>query len=226
MKRTPSWLLVIAVSFYALSAQAVELTSDAQRLSYALGMMAVMSIKLEGAALDNEMVLQGVRDSLEGSEPALSRQEMFDAINQGRSMRKGATGSDAQESLTRGQDFLRRNKGEKGVVELASGLQYRVLKEGNGKSPKLTDLVVAHYAGTLIDGTPFDSSYDRGQPATFGVDRVIPGWTEALQLMKEGAKWQLFIPSDLAYGPKAVGDKIPPNSTLIFDVELIEVKAR
>jgi FKBP-type peptidyl-prolyl cis-trans isomerase FklB len=226
MKRTPSWLLVIAVSFYALSAQAVELTTDAQRLSYALGMMAVMSMKLEGATLDNEMVLQGVRDSLEGAEPALSRQEMFDAINQGRAMRKGATGSDAQESLTRGQDFLRRNKGEKGVVELPSGLQYRVLKEGNGKSPKLTDLVVAHYAGTLIDGTSFDSSYDRGQPATFGVDRVIPGWTEALQLMKEGAKWQLFIPSDLAYGPRAVGDKIPPNATLIFEVELIEVKAR
>lgn len=224
MKHVLSGLVMLALSGLSLCAQAAELKTDQQRLSYALGMMSVMSMKLEGADLDNEAVLQAVRDSLEGKPLALSRQEMFDAINQARMAHKMPTSNTAQETLTAGQDFLNRNKHEQGVIERASGLQYRVLKEGAGKSPGPHDLVVAHYTGTLIDGTKFDSSVDRGTPATFGVDRVIPGWTEALQLMKEGSKWQLFIPSDLAYGPRAVGNKIPPNSTLIFEVELIEVK--
>lgn len=224
MKQIVIRALVVLFTVCALPVQATELTTDVQRLSYALGMMAVMSMKLEGAALDRDAVLAAVSDSLDGKELALSRQEMFDAINRGRAMRQGSTSSAAQENLIKGQDFLRRNKHEKGVVERASGLQYKVLKEGKGESPKLTDLVVAHYTGTLIDGTKFDSSVDRGAPVTFGVNRVIPGWTEALQLMKPGDKWQLFIPSDLAYGAKSVGDKIPPNSALIFEVELLEVK--
>ena len=128
------------------------------------------------------------------------------------------------ENLKAGQDFLAANKGEEGVVETASGLQYRVDREGDGDSPDANDRVTVHYHGTLIDGTVFDSSYDRGQPATFGLNQVISGWTEGLQTMKKGGQTTFFIPSDLAYGPRATGDVIGANSTLIFKVELLEVE--
>lgn len=123
-----------------------------------------------------------------------------------------------------GDAFLAENKDKKGIVSLPSGLQYKVIKEGEGDTPKATDKVTVHYRGTLIDGTEFDSSYGRGEPATFPVNGVIPGWTEALQLMNAGSKWQLFIPSKLAYGERGAGGKIGPNSTLIFDVELISIQ--
>jgi len=122
-----------------------------------------------------------------------------------------------------GEAFLAENKKKEGVKTLPSGLQYRVIKEGTGKSPKAADTVVCNYRGTLIDGTEFDSSYKRGEPATFPLNQIIPGWTEALQLMKEGAKWQLFIPANLAYGEQSTGI-IGPNSVLIFEIELISVK--
>ncbi|GAB3815840.1 hypothetical protein GCM10028895_10430 [Pontibacter rugosus] len=120
--------------------------------------------------------------------------------------------------------FLAENKNKEGVKTLPSGLQYEVLQEGNGKSPSANDTVTTHYHGTLIDGTTFDSSYERGHPATFPVNGVIAGWTEALQLMNEGSKWRLYIPSDLAYGSQGAGDVIGANATLIFDVELLQVK--
>eukprot|EP01026_Neomeris_dumetosa_P039431 TRINITY_DN32356_c0_g2_i12.p2 TRINITY_DN32356_c0_g2~~TRINITY_DN32356_c0_g2_i12.p2 ORF type:complete len:191 (-),score=26.40 TRINITY_DN32356_c0_g2_i12:88-660(-) len=128
----------------------------------------------------------------------------------------------AEENLTKGAAFLEENKAKEGVVALESGLQYKVLKEGTGESPADTDRVKVHYTGTLIDGSKFDSSVDRGQPATFGVRQVIKGWTEALKLMKVGSKWQLFIPADLAYGETS-RPKIPGNSVLVFDVELLEI---
>ena len=123
-----------------------------------------------------------------------------------------------------GEKFLVENARKEGVTTLPSGLQYKEIKAGKGKSPKATDTVTTHYKGTLIDGMEFDSSYKRGEPATFPVSGVIPGWTEALQLMKEGAKWQLFLPSNLAYGERGAGRDIGPNATLIFEVELISVK--
>jgi FKBP-type peptidyl-prolyl cis-trans isomerase FklB len=123
-----------------------------------------------------------------------------------------------------GEKFLAENAKKEGVKVLPSGLQYKVITPGTGKSPKATDTVTTHYKGMLIDGTEFDSSYKRGEPATFPVSGVIPGWTEALQLMKEGAKWQLFLPSNLAYGERGAGRDIGPNATLIFEVELISVK--
>jgi FKBP-type peptidyl-prolyl cis-trans isomerase FklB len=125
---------------------------------------------------------------------------------------------------TEGEAFLAANAKKEGVVTLPSGLQYQILTEGQGENPKATDQVTVQYRGTLIDGTEFDSSYSRGQPATFRLNQVIKGWTEALQLMKPGAKWKLFVPAALAYGDKGAGPKIGPNSTLIFEVELISVK--
>jgi FKBP-type peptidyl-prolyl cis-trans isomerase FklB len=125
-----------------------------------------------------------------------------------------------------GDVFLAENKKKDGVKTLPSGLQYKVVKAGTGKKPKLTDTVTTHYRGTLIDGTEFDSSYRRGQPATFPVNGVIPGWTEALQLMEEGAKWELFIPSNLAYGERGAGRDIGPHATLIFDIELITIQEK
>lgn len=123
-----------------------------------------------------------------------------------------------------GQAYLDQNKKREGVVTTASGLQYEILRAGKGENPKTTDRVVVHYRGTLIDGKQFDSSYDRGEPMTFGVTQVIPGWVEGLQLMKPGAKWKLFIPSNLAYGARGYPPLIPPNSSLIFDIELIEIE--
>jgi FKBP-type peptidyl-prolyl cis-trans isomerase FklB len=125
-----------------------------------------------------------------------------------------------------GETFLTENKKKEGVKTLPSGLQYKVIKAGTGKKPKLADTVTTHYRGTLIDGTEFDSSYKRGQPATFQVSGVIPGWTEALQLMEEGAKWQLFIPSNLAYGERGMAGTIGPNATLLFEIELISVQEK
>jgi len=130
----------------------------------------------------------------------------------------------ADKNQKEGEVFLAENKKKKGVITLPSGLQYQVIKEGTGKIPKATDTVTTHYRGTLIDGTEFDSSYKRGEPASFPVNGVIKGWTEALQLMKVGSKWQLFIPSNLAYGPQGAGQAIGPNATLIFEIELLSIK--
>jgi FKBP-type peptidyl-prolyl cis-trans isomerase FklB len=132
----------------------------------------------------------------------------------------------AETNKKAGEDFLAANKAKEGVVTLPSGLQYKILTAGNGPKPVVTDSVVCNYKGTLLDNTEFDSSYKRGQPATFPVGQVIKGWTEALQLMPVGSKWQLFIPSDLAYGPRGSAPTIGPNSTLIFEVELLSIKAK
>ena len=126
-------------------------------------------------------------------------------------------------AIEQGKAFIEENKKRPGIVTLPSGLQYEVINEGTGKKPKATDQVRCHYEGTLVDGTLFDSSIQRGEPAVFGVNQVIPGWVEALQLMSEGAKWKLYIPSDLGYGARGAGEMIPPHSTLVFEVELLEV---
>ena len=163
---------------------------------------------------------QAIKDVLEGNPTAISHQEAREIVNkyfEELEQKMNAA------SIEQGKAFLEENKKRASIVTLPSGLQYEVITEGKGKLAKATDQVKCHYEGTLIDGTLFDSSIKRGQPAVFGVNQVIPGWVEALQLMPEGSKWKLYIPSDLAYGAQGAGEMIPPHSTLVFEVELLEV---
>ena len=177
--------------------------------------------------LNVDMLSQGVRDTIEGNDTRLSQEEL-DSVMQGfvkdmEAAQQDQAQEQARSNQDKGEQFLAENKDKEGVETTDSGLQYKVLEEGDGPTPSKSDSVTVHYTGELIDGTVFDSSRERGEPVTFPVDAVIPGWTEALQLMKEGAKYELYIPADLAYGERGAGAQIGPNETLIFDVELIEV---
>ena len=191
------------------------------KISYALGLSIGNNFMSSGIKnVDFESFLKGMQDVINGSEAAISYEEAQQVLNDF----FGKLQEDRLElNLKAGEEFLAINKNRPGVVTLPSGLQYEILKEGNGPKPKATDQVKCHYHGTLIDGTVFDSSVERGQPATFGVNQVIPGWVEALQLMPVGSKWKLFIPSNLAYGKAGAGQSIEPNSTLIFEVEILDI---
>jgi FKBP-type peptidyl-prolyl cis-trans isomerase FklB len=194
-----------------------------EKISYIIGRDMAANLKKQGIEIEAESFVKGLKEVIAGQPSSLSDQEIqmaMMALQQEMTQKQGAKGGENQKV---GEAFLAENKNKEGVKTLPSGLQYQVLQEGTGKSPAASDKVTTHYHGTLIDGTVFDSSYERGQPATFPVNGVIAGWTEALQLMKEGAKWRLFIPSNLAYGAQGAGDAIGPNSALIFDVELISV---
>ena len=203
----------------------MELKNDKAKESYSVGYQFGQNLKKMEADLDAEVLAAAIRDGLSGKESRLSDEEMRAALTNLREKTVAAMQASmkeqAQKNLTEGEKFLAENKTKEGVKTTDSGLQYKVLEEGEGPSPKAGDTVTVHYRGTLVDGTEFDSSYQRGEPATFPLKGVIPGWTEALQLMKKGSKWVLFIPSDLAYGERGAGNRIPPNSTLIFEVELI-----
>ncbi|NEM97838.1 FKBP-type peptidyl-prolyl cis-trans isomerase [Pontibacter burrus] len=194
-----------------------------EKISYIIGRDMAGNLKKQGIDVNADAFVKGMKEALEGKPSALSQNEVQEAMMQLQQEMGAKQGAAASENQRAGEAFLAENKNKEGVKTLPSGLQYEVLNEGSGKSPSASDKVTTHYHGTLIDGTTFDSSYERGQPATFPVNGVIAGWTEALQLMKEGAKWRLYIPSNLAYGSQGAGDVIGPNSTLIFDVELISV---
>lgn len=198
-----------------------------QKAAYALGVDIAESFKKQGIKLDSNNIIQGLKDGLSGNKTAITKAEMTQALNDFKAQliekQKKELKVVAGKNKELGDAFLAENKTKQGVITLDSGLQYKVISKGDGAAPKATDKVTTHYRGTLIDGTEFDSSYSRNKPATFPVNGVISGWTEALQLMHEGDKWQLFIPADLAYGERSVGAKIKPNSTLIFDIELIKV---
>ena len=191
------------------------------KFSYAIGLgigQNLSSMGIQGLAVDD--FAQAIRDVLEGNQTAISHNEAREIVNKYFEELEAKMGAAA---IEQGKAFLEENQKRAGVVTLPSGLQYEVINEGTGKKPKATDQVRCHYEGTLVDGTLFDSSIKRGEPAVFGVNQVIKGWVEALQLMSEGAKWKLYIPSELAYGAQGAGEMIPPHSTLIFEVELIEV---
>ena len=223
----------IGILILALQVSAEEplvLKSQKDRVSYIIGMEIGKNFKKQSVDIDPGLLTRGLKDAISGEKPLLTEQEIQEtmAAFQKEMMAK-------QEELAKklgeknkkeGEAFLAKNKEKEGVKTLPSGLQYIVSKAGTGKKPGINDSVTTHYRGTLIDGTEFDSSYRRGQPVTFPVSGVVPGWTEALQLMEEGAKWQLFIPPNLAYGERGTGDVIGPNATLIFEIELISVQEK
>lgn len=191
------------------------------KFSYAIGLGIGQNLLSMGAQNINvEDFAKAVKAVLENKETEITHTEAREIVNKYFEELEAKLNA---ENIEKGKNFLLENAKRPGVVTLASGLQYEVIKEGNGKKPSSTDKVKCHYEGTLIDGTLFDSSIKRGEPAVFGVNQVIKGWVEALQLMSEGSKWRLYIPSELAYGAQQAGEMIPPHSTLIFDVELIEV---
>lgn len=191
------------------------------KVSYALGLSIGNNFLNSGIKnLQVEDFVKGLTDVLNEKQPDITYDEAKEVINE---FFIKLQKEKMEINKKAGEEFLHINKGRAGVVELPSGLQYQVLKQGNGAKPKATDKVKCHYHGTLINGTVFDSSVQRGQPAVFGVNQVIPGWVEALQFMPVGSKWRLFIPSNLAYGEQGAGEMIEPNSTLIFDVELLDI---
>lgn len=218
-------LLVLSLSLNAWGKEpAGSLKTDKQKFSYTAGYQIGQNLKRQNLDLDSKAFSQGAQDAITNAKPRLKPEEMQAAVQtqQKKDMEKLA--AVAKKNLDAGQAFLEANKKKDGVVTLPSGLQYKIVTEGKGKQPKSTDTVVAHYRGTLINGTEFDSSYQRNEPATFPVGGVIKGWQEVLPLMKEGAKWQVYIPSDLAYGPRGAGGDIGPNEVLVFDIELLSVK--
>jgi FKBP-type peptidyl-prolyl cis-trans isomerase FklB len=223
-------ILVFAfLSGICLAGEKPELKDGKEKISYSIGYQIGGDFKRQGIELAPDLLVKGVLDAVGGAEPRIPPQEMQKTLvdlktkveADARKQRKEITGK----SRAEGEAFLAANGKKEGVVTLPSGLQYKVLAAGKGKSPSPTDNVTVHYRGTLVDGTEFDSSYKRNKPATFRVDRVIPGWKESLPMMKEGGKWRLFVPSKLAYGERGAGSKIPPESTLIFEVELISVQS-
>ncbi|MEH6557878.1 MAG: FKBP-type peptidyl-prolyl cis-trans isomerase [Oceanicoccus sp.] len=240
MKRKIVLAVAISATLIACDQQAAEpivdttpaamtLDSEEKRVSYGMGIGLGQRIKQESFSINADAFSQGVKDAIEGAEQLMTQEEIMQEMQafqqQQMAKQQEEAGKIAGENMVEGEAFLTENGTKEGVVTTESGLQYKIITEGTGAKPAATDTVEVHYAGTLIDGTEFDSSYTRGATVSFPVNGVIPGWTEALQLMTVGSKWQLFIPSALAYGPGGTGGgPIGPNATLIFDVELVSIK--
>ncbi len=223
MKVTKITMLCLAAGALVLTSCNKKLESDKDKYSYALGFQFAKNIKAQNVDADEKAVLAGIKDALSGKTSQLTDEQIQAAMQKMYEGRQQALAAQGQENKKRGEDFLKANLEKEGVKATASGLQYKVVTEGSGAKPKETSTVSVHYRGTLLDGTEFDSSYKRNQPAEFPLKGVIPGWTEALQLMNKGSKYELYIPSNLAYGDEG-RPGIPPSSTLIFEVELLEVK--
>ena len=224
-------IMLICIGLFSGACAALEradLKDQKAKDSYSLGYQFGGNLKKQAVEFDLEVYLAGLRDALENKKGLMSAEEISENLKNFQAKLAAASQKKYQEeagkTLKDGIAFLDQNAKKAGVKTLPSGLQYKVVTKGSGDSPKKDDTVTVNYRGTLVDGTVFDSSYDRSQPIKFRVDGVIQGWTEALQLMKVGSKWQLFIPSGLAYGPRGQSPRIPPNATLIFDVELISIQ--
>jgi FKBP-type peptidyl-prolyl cis-trans isomerase FklB len=224
--------LILAVGFFLLigvctAGEETELKTENDRVNYSVGHQIGGDFKRQEVELNPQALVQGIEDALEGSEPLMTTDEMrttlVDLKKRIMVLQREKAAQATTQNLKAAEDFLAINATKEGVKTLPSGLQYKVMNEGSGTTPGAADKVTVHYRGTLTDGTEFDSSYSRNKPASFGVNRVIPGWTEALQLMQEGDKWQLFIPPKLGYAERGAGSKIPPNSALIFEVELLSI---
>lgn len=224
------WVMVLGLGFWAVQgsaeeAQVLKTTRDVQ--SYGIGVNIAKSFKRDEVDIDLELLVKGMKDVMAGDRLMIPEKELRRAMNsfQGELRQKAAARNRiaAVDNKKKGEDFLVANKSKDGVVTLASGVQYKILKAGDGKQPTEVDSVECYYRGTLLDGTEFDST-EPGHPATLKVAQLIPGWKEALKLMPAGSRWQLYIPPQLAYGPRGVGSDIGPNETLVFEVELLAVK--
>ncbi|MEY2490158.1 MAG: FKBP-type peptidyl-prolyl cis-trans isomerase FklB [Verrucomicrobiota bacterium] len=228
MNRLIICLASVLVASIGLAQDKTALKDQKDKASYAIGLELGTSLKKGKMDVNTDSLMKGLKDGMSGAKPLLTEEQVKETMTalQKEMMEKqqAAAKELGEKNAAEGEKFLAENKKKEGVKTTASGLQYKVLKEGTGESPKETDMVVVNYKGTLLDGTEFDSSYKRNEPATFPVNRVIKGWTEALLLMKPGAKYQLFIPSALAYGERAVGKDIGPNAMLLFEVELLSIK--
>ena len=224
MKR---FIVIVSASLLAFplfgQEKSPQLKDQKDKVSYSIGMQIGFNLGRQKVDINPDILAAGIKDAIAGK-PQLTTDQVKEIMAQFEKDMEKKQKQAGEKNKTEGTKFLEDNKKKPGVKTTASGLQYKVEKEGTGAQPKATDMVTVNYRGTLIDGTEFDSSYKRGQPATFPVNGVIKGWTEALQLMKQGSKYQLFIPSSLAYGERAMGPDIGPNSTLIFEVELQDVK--
>lgn len=206
------------------------LETPKEKLSYSIGMNIGKSLKRDSVDVDPDLVLRGIKDVLGGGTPLMTDQEVQSTLNDLQADLHKKQEQEIQQlaetNKKEGEAFLIANKTKAGVISLPSGLQYKILQEGTGPKPTAADTVTVNYRGTLLNGTEFDSSFKRGQPASFPVGGIIKGWTEALLLMPVGSKWQLFIPPELAYGPRQAGPGIGPNSTLVFEVELLSIEAK
>ena len=204
---------------------AAKLDTDQQKLSYIFGIQVGQNMMSEGVDLEMDAFSAGVADMFAGKQPQLNQEEAGRVIGEFQQKKAAEMAAEMNKKQQASQSYMDENAKKEGVITTASGLQYRILTEGDGAKPTADDKVIAHYKGTLLDGTVFDSSYDRGEPATFPVKGVIQGWQEILPMMKEGAKYQVVIPGNLAYGPQGAGPGSPigPNETLVFDIELIAI---
>ena len=227
------WLvgLGIVTLFLAgqIGAQETPVLKDQKdKVSYSIGMEIGKNMKRQSLDVNPEFLTKGVKDAFSDGKPLMTDEEMKEALmafqKEMMAKQQELAKVAGEKNQKEGEAFLAENKKKEGVITLPSGLQYKVIKAGSGNKPKATDTVSVHYQGTLINGTEFDSSYRRGQPVSFPVNGVIPGWTEALQLMEAGAKWQIVIPSNLAYGDRGAGPQIGPNATLIFEIELLSIQ--
>ena len=216
-------LVAISLCIATVGASAGEATpkTDDEKFSYAIGYQIAESVKRQGMEVDVDSLIQAIRDDLTGTPLRISQPEMQAAVV-AYQQKKFEELSDKNQKA--GKKYLAANKKKPGIVELPSGLQYRIVEEGSGEKPVSSDTVKVHYRGTLIDGTEFDSSYARGEPVTFQIANIINGWQQALILMSEGAKWQVFIPPTLAYGSGGAGQNIGPNETLVFEIELVSIE--
>lgn len=229
MKKLSIFIAATLVASPAFAQDKTELKTEKDKVSYSIGLDIGNTFKKQDMDIDPAALLKGLQDGAAGTKPLMSEdqvKETMTAYSKAMMEKQTAVAKEAgTKNLAEGEKFLAENKGKEGVKTTPSGLQYKVLKEGNGPTPKETDIVETNYKGTLLNGKEFDSSYKRNEPASFPVNRVIKGWTEALQMMKVGSKYQLFIPPNLAYGERGAGQDIGPNETLIFEVELLGIKA-
>jgi FKBP-type peptidyl-prolyl cis-trans isomerase FklB len=220
--------IILCSTGMVIAQETIPLKEQKEKVSYSIGVSIGKSVKRDLLDVNPDLVAQGIKDVLAGGKMLLTDEEMvavFTALQQDLVAKQAeAKKVLAEKNLKEGEQFLAENAKKEGVVTQPSGLQYKVITDGTGKKAKPTDTVTVHYRGTMIDGTEFDSSYKRNEPATLPVEGIVPGWAEGLSLMKVGSKWQLFIPSKLAYGEEGAGDAIGPNVTLIFDVELLDAK--